>query len=127
MTDTQSPAVDEQLATVADHTHKFFIDGEWVDPRSTDTLDVINPATERPIATIALGGAADVDAAVSAADRAFVTFSQTTKEERVELLERVIDVYKTHIGEIARIVSLEMGAPLALAEGAQAPAGLGHL
>ena len=127
MTNTQSPAVDEALTTVADHTHKFFIDGAWVDPQSTDALDVINPATEQPIATIALGGPADVDAAVAAADRAFVTYSQTTKEERVALLENVIAVYKAHIGEIARIVSLEMGAPLALAKGAQAPAGLGHL
>jgi aldehyde dehydrogenase (NAD+) len=127
MTNTQSPAVEEPLTTIADHTLKFFIDGEWVDPRSTDTLDVINPATEQPIATIALGGPADVDAAVAAADRAFVTFSRTSKEERVALLESVIDVYKAHIGEIARIVSLEMGAPLALAQGAQAPAGLGHL
>src|SRR6202020_887945 len=59
--------------------------------------------------------------------RAFPAFSQTTKEERVELLERVIKVYKAHLEEIAQIVSLEMGAPLSLAEGAQAPAGLGHL
>ena len=127
MTDVQSPAVDDQLATVADHTHKFFIDGSWVQPQSTATLNVINPATEEPIATISLGGQADVDAAVAAAARAFPAFSQTTKEERVELLERVIKVYKAHLEEIAQIVSLEMGAPLSLAEGAQAPAGLGHL
>ena len=127
MTDVHSLAVDEQLATVSDHTHKFFIDGSWVQPQSTDTLDVIDPATERPIATIALGGQADVDAAVAAASGAFPAFSQTTKEERVELLERVIEIYKAHLEEIAQIVSLEMGAPLSLAEGAQAPAGLGHL
>jgi aldehyde dehydrogenase (NAD+) len=88
---------------------------------------VINPATEEPIATIALGDQADVDAAVAAAAAAFPAFSQTSKEERIALLERVIEVYKAHIGEIAAIVSLEMGAPITLASRAQAPAGLGHL
>ena len=110
-----------------DHTRQFFIDGAWVDPISEETLDVINPATEKPVATIALGGDADVDSAVAAARAAFESFSQTTKDERVALLSRVIDVYKAHMSEIAALVRLEMGAPTGLAEAAQAPAGLGHL
>jgi aldehyde dehydrogenase (NAD+) len=127
MPETQTSTIDSELASIIDNTKKFYIDGEFVDPQSTDTLDVINPATEKPIATIALGGTADVDRAVAAARAAFESFSQTTKEERIELLEKVIAVYKAHLGEIARVVSLEMGAPISLAQGAQAPAGLGHL
>jgi aldehyde dehydrogenase (NAD+) len=127
MTDTQSPTADEQLAPVLAHTRKFFIGGEWVEPHASETLDVINPATEEPIATIALGDQADVDAAVAAAAAAFPAFARTSKEERIALLERVIEVYKAHIGEIAAIVSLDMGAPITLATRAQAPAGLGHL
>jgi aldehyde dehydrogenase (NAD+) len=127
MPDAQLSTIDDELASVIDHTRKFYIDGQWVDPHSSDTLDVINPATEKPIASIALGDADDVDSAVDAAVRAFRTFSTTTREQRIALLENVIKVYKAHIHEIAAVVSLEMGAPMSLAKGAQAPAGLGHL
>jgi aldehyde dehydrogenase (NAD+) len=58
---------------------KFYINGHWVAPSTSDTLDVINPATEQPIDAVAMGGVADVDAAVAAAKAAFETFSQTTK------------------------------------------------
>ncbi|MCZ6870232.1 MAG: aldehyde dehydrogenase family protein [Gammaproteobacteria bacterium] len=106
---------------------KFYIDGEWVDPIGKETLEVINPATEEPIATIALGNAEDVDRAVAAARKAFESFSQTPQEERAALLDKIIEVYKSRIGDIAAIVSQEMGAPINLANAAQAPAGLGHL
>lgn len=109
------------------HAHSFYIAGAWVDPLTDVTLDVINPATEEPIASIALGGAGDVDRAVQAARRAFETFSTTPREERVALLRRVIEVYEARMDDIATVVSLEMGAPISLARGAQAPAGLGHL
>lgn len=106
---------------------KFYINGEWVDPCTSDTLDVINPATEESICQIAMGGKADLDKAVAAAKAAFETFSQTSVEERVALLERIIESYKDKMGEIAVTVSQEMGAPMSLANAAQAPAGLGHL
>ncbi|NBC23870.1 MAG: aldehyde dehydrogenase family protein [Gammaproteobacteria bacterium] len=106
---------------------KFYIDGQWVDPVGKETLDVINPATEEPIGTIAMGAKEDVDKAVAAAKRAFETFSQTTVEERIALLEKIIEVYKSRMGDIAQTVSQEMGAPMSLANAAQAPAGLGHL
>ncbi|MHB1999195.1 MAG: aldehyde dehydrogenase family protein [Solirubrobacteraceae bacterium] len=109
------------------HPEKLYIDGEWVDPSSSETLDVINPATEQPIATIALGDEQDVNRAVEAAKRAFESFSQTSKQERVDLLSRVIERYKARMEDIARAVSQEMGAPIGLARAAQAPAGLGHL
>ena len=106
---------------------KFYIDGNWVEPHSKQTLAVQNPANEETIATIALGDEEDVNRAVAAAKRAFVTFSQTTVAERVALLERIIAVYQKKIPEIAAAVSQEMGAPMSLANAAQAPAGLGHL
>lgn len=110
-----------------DNAKKFYINGEWVDPIGTETMDVINPATEEPICAIALGNSADVDRAVAAAQAAFETFSQTTREERIALLEKIIECYKARMGDIAAAVSQEMGAPVGLANAAQAPAGLGHL
>jgi aldehyde dehydrogenase (NAD+) len=106
---------------------KFYINGEWVAPSTDETRDVINPATEQPIAQIAMGGKEDVDRAVAAAREAFKTFSKTSVEERSELLGRIITAYKAKMGEIAAIVSKEMGAPIGLSNKAQAPAGLGHL
>ena len=105
---------------------KFYINGAWVAPSTNDTLAVINPATEEPIDAIALGAQADVDAAVAAAKAAFETFSQTTREERVALLEKIIEAFKARLGDLAGTISAEMGAPMALANAAQAPAGLGH-
>ena len=105
---------------------KFYINGEWVEPSTSATLEVINPATEEPIDSIALGGPADVDKAVAAAKAAFETFSQTSREERVALLEQIIAAYSARMGEVAAVISQEMGAPMPLANAAQAPAGVGH-
>jgi aldehyde dehydrogenase (NAD+) len=110
-----------------DHALQFYIDGRWVAPLTSDTLDVINPATEESIATIAMGGADDVDAAVAAAKAAFETFSLTSREERLALLDSIIGVYAGRMEELADIISQEVGAPLWLAQAAQAAAGLGHL
>ena len=100
--------------------HKFYINGHWVAPSTGDTIDVINPATEQPIDAVAMGGVADVDSAVAAAKAAFETFSQTTKEERIALLEAVIAKYAERMGDIAAVISEEMGAPANLAAKAQA-------
>ncbi len=109
-----------------DHARQFYINGRWVEPHTTDTLDVINPATEQPIEAIAMGGADDVDDAVAAAKAAFETFSLTSKEERLALLDRIIAVYSGRLDELSDIISQEMGAPLWLAQAAQAVAGLAH-
>ena len=106
---------------------KFYIDGAWQDPVSKKTLPVINPANEEPLYEIALGSKADVDNAVAAARRAFETFSLTTRDERADLLAKIIDVYKKRMKEIGAAISDEMGAPLTFAERFQAGAGLGHL
>ncbi len=106
---------------------KFYIDGQWVAPAREKTLDVINPATEAVAGRISLGGQADVDRAVAAAKRAFESFSQTTREERVALLAKIADVYERRMDDMAAAISEEMGAPYArLAKTAQAPAGYGH-
>ena len=107
--------------------NKFYIDGQWVDPGTPKSRPVINPATEAAMYEIALGSAADVDKAVSAARRAFDTFNQTTREERIALLTRIIEVYKTRAKELGAAISDEMGAPLGFAEKFQVGAGLGHI
>jgi aldehyde dehydrogenase (NAD+) len=105
---------------------KFFINGAWVAPAGRRELDVINPATEQPVGKILLGTAEDVDAAVKAARAAFETFSQTSREERIALLERIIKVYQSRMKDVAVAISDEMGAPMKLALNAQAGSGLGH-
>src|ERR1700761_5833859 len=107
---------------------QFYIDGAWVDPVvKGKSTPVINPATEEPMYEIALGSKADVDKAVAAAKRAFGSYSQTSREERVALLTKIIDIYKGRMKEIGAAIPDEMGAPLPMAEKLQAGAGLGHL
>jgi aldehyde dehydrogenase (NAD+) len=105
----------------------FYIDGKWVSPIETRDFEVINPAREQPIATISLGSAADVDRAVGAAKRAFESYSATTVQDRLGLLTRIVEVYKSKMEEMAQTISQEMGAPISLSRAAQAPAGLAHL
>jgi aldehyde dehydrogenase (NAD+) len=105
---------------------RFYINGEWVEPSTSSTLDVINPSTEKPIATVALGGAGDVDRAVRAARGAFESFSTTTVAERIALLERIIEVYQARSADLAKVIMAEIGAPAALANAAQVGAGLGQ-
>ncbi|MGB7182782.1 MAG: aldehyde dehydrogenase family protein [Burkholderiaceae bacterium] len=108
------------------HQSHAYINGEWVDTLGQQEMAVINPATEQTIATIKLGNAEDVDRAVKAARKAFETYSQTTREERMAMLTRIIDVYQTRMDDIATVVSQEMGAPIKMSKMAQAPSGLGH-
>lgn len=104
-----------------------YIDGKWVDSEGGTKHTVINPATEGPASEIVLGTSADVDKAVIAARNAFETFSQTTREERMALLGRVIEAYKARIPDIAEAIATEMGCPISTASTAQAGSGLGHL
>jgi len=106
---------------------QFYIDGKWVDPAKTHDFTVVNPSNEEPIATISLGSAADVDKAVAAAKRAFESYSETTPDERLAFLQRVIEVYGSKMDEMAETISQEMGAPIGLSRAAQAPSGLAHL
>ena len=110
-----------------DNLQKFYIDGAWVSPDSTNTMPVINPATEQIVATVALGNAADVDRAVAAANQAFKTFSMTSKQERLALLERIKTVTEARFEDLAQAMREEMGAPITFAREAQADAAIGHL
>jgi len=106
---------------------QFYVDGKWVDPTEAHDFTITNPASEEPIATISLGSAADVDRAVAAAKRAYEQYSATTPSDRIGLLQRIIDVYRAKMDEMAETISQEMGAPISLSRKAQAPAGLAHL
>ncbi len=106
---------------------KFYIGGEWVEPESAKTLDVINPATEKTAGKISLGGADDVDSAVKAARKAFESWSQTSIDERVAMVMKIADIYKKRASEIGAAITEEMGAPAWLAGGPQAMSAVGHL
>src|SRR6056300_593790 len=94
---------------------RFYIDGQWVDPVEPRTLDVVNPATEEVYGRISLGSAADVDKAVAAAKRAFESFSQTSRKERMDLLQAILDEFSKRFDDVAEAIMDEMGAPWGLA------------
>ena len=106
---------------------QFYIDGQWVNPVSPRSLEVINPSNEQAIARISMGSAADVDKAVAAARRAFESYSRTSREERLALLAKVLEVYQSRYGDFVQTISQEMGAPLWLSKAAQAAMGVAHL
>ena len=106
---------------------QFYIDGEWVDPVEPRTLDVVNPATEEVYGRISLGSEADVDKAVAAAQRAFETYSLTSREERCDLLQAILDEFKKRHDDVAEAIMDEMGAPWGLAKHAQAASGTAHI
>src|ERR1700729_1033266 len=106
---------------------QFYIDGAWVDPIEPKELKVINPATEEVAGVISMGGSKDVDRAVTAARRAFDSYSHSTPAERLALLERMLAAYKAHYDEIAQAISIEMGAPITLSKGSQTGIGVGHI
>ncbi len=105
---------------------KFYIDGKWVEPHGKGRLDVINPATEKPFAVIALGDETDVDRAVKAARAAFDSFAATSVADRKALLTRIIEEYLKRNEEMAKAITEEMGAPKGLALHAQSASSLGH-
>ncbi|MGT2453865.1 aldehyde dehydrogenase family protein [Cupriavidus basilensis] len=106
----------------------FYINREWVAPLAGATeMDVVNPATEEVIGRLSLGTAGDADRAVAAARAAFPSWSQSSREERIALLERVMALYKARLGEIGEAVRVEMGAPVSLCDAVQAPIGLAYM
>lgn len=106
---------------------KFYINGHWVTPHSTQEFPVLNPATEAQFATTILGDQTDVDAAVAAAKDAFASFSQSTKQERLALLEALMVQTQARFEDLAQAMRTEMGAPISMSREAQADAAVGHL
>ena len=109
------------------NNQKFYIDGKWVDPISKDILDVINPANEEIITQIALGNKDDLDDAVNAAKNSFNTWSTTSVDHRLELLNRLKNIYKSRFDEMTKAIILEMGCPNNFASEVQTQSGLDHL
>ena len=105
---------------------KHYIGGQWVASEGGSIGTVINPATEEPVSEVVLGTAADVDKAVKAARKAFESFSQTTREERIALLQRISDEYAKRIPDIAHAITEEMGCPISVSSTAQAGSGMAH-
>jgi aldehyde dehydrogenase (NAD+) len=114
------------METIMKSYLRHYIDGAWVESEGGARHEVIDPSTEQPVSEITLGSQADVDKAVAAAKTAFRSYSRTSVEERVALLERVIAEYKARMPDLAAATSEEMGAPIGFANAAQAPAGLGY-
>lgn len=106
---------------------RFFINGSWVDPFQPNVVPIINPATEEPCGTVSFGCIEDVDLAVSAASSALPGWRRMEPTARAEILDRLIAIYERRSDEIAKAISLEMGAPIALAKGNQIKIGLNHL
>ena len=106
---------------------KFYIDGRWVDPLRPNPFDIENPATEQVSGKISLGSADDVDVAVKAARRAFASWSQSTREQRLDLLQAILAEYQKRAADLAEAVTEEIGAPASLAAGPQVFLGIGHL
>ncbi|RUW20690.1 aldehyde dehydrogenase family protein, partial [Mesorhizobium sp. M1A.F.Ca.IN.020.06.1.1] len=106
---------------------KFYIDGGWVDPAVPHDREVINPATEKPVAVISMGTVDDIQRAVGAAKKAFATYGRTSVDERLALLERLLAIYKRRYDEMAQTITLELGAPITMSREQQADVGVGHL
>ena len=105
---------------------KFYIDGEWVEPEAPKLFDVINPATEEVAGQISVGTRRDVNRAVKAARRAFASYSATSREERVDLLKRIIRLYGERAGDLAQAMTAEMGSPITFSHEVQTVNALNH-
>jgi len=106
---------------------KFYINGEWVDPINGTDFPVINPSTEEAYATISLGGKEDAESAIAAAKAAFPSWSKSSKAERIELMETILEVYMKRSDEMGETISEEMGAPVSMSKTSQSGTGSYHI
>jgi aldehyde dehydrogenase (NAD+) len=106
---------------------KFYVGGGWIDAAEGLTFNVVNPATEEVCGVVAAGSPTDVDRAVAAARKAFASWSVTTREERLAVLQNILAEYQNRAGDLASAITEEMGAPTALAGSLHVGLGAGHL
>ena len=106
---------------------KFYINGEWVDPKSPNNFEVINPSTEEVCAVINLGSSDDTNSAVKAAKNAFETWKETSKEERLLLLEKLLKIYKARWDDMTDAITTELGCPKDWCSANQTSSGAGHI
>jgi aldehyde dehydrogenase (NAD+) len=109
------------------HTAQFYIDGKWIEPAAPSWFEMVDPATEASIGRLALGNAADVDRAVTAARCAFTGYSAVSVADRIDLLRRIVTIYERRYDEFAEAMRVEMGAPIAFARKGQAARGPAHM
>ncbi|MEM8748661.1 MAG: aldehyde dehydrogenase family protein [Pseudomonadota bacterium] len=110
-----------------ENARQFYINGAWVDPIDGTDFDVINPSTEEAFETISLGGMADTEAAIAAAKEAFKTWAWSGKDERLALMNRILEVYMARADEMGEVISREMGAPISMSKVAQSGTGSAHI
>ena len=106
---------------------KFYINGQWVDPKNPNNLEVINPSTEEVCAIINLGSSDDTNSAVKAAKKAFETWKETSKEERLKLLEKLLTIYKARWDDMTDAITTELGCPKDWCSANQTSSGAGHI
>ena len=105
----------------------FYINGKWVSPLVANDFEVINPSNEESFATISLGSKHDIDAAVAAAKIAFIKWKETSKEERIVLLEKLLTIYKKRFNEMTEAITMEMGSPIDYSSSNHTISGQSHL
>ena len=106
---------------------QFYINGAWVESNSSERIEVINPANEEVVGHVTAGTAADIDKAVQAANKAFKTYQDTSKDDRIEILNNIITEYENRYDDFVQTITEEMGAPIWLSEKAQASTGIKNL
>jgi len=106
---------------------QFYINGQWTQPHGTNVLELINPSNEDVVGVLSLGNQEDVNEAVKAARNAFLSYSNSTVEYRINLLENILNIYKEKMDEFAELIRIEMGSPITFSKNAQALRGVVHL
>ena len=116
-----STTLGSPLSFLSEPAKKHFIDGEWVASTSGESIETRNPATGEVLATLARGGQAEIDLAVSSARRAFEgPWSRFTPSQRHTLLRKVYEVFERHGDELTLLETYDMGVPVARAAGIKA-------
>ena len=105
----------------------FYIDGQWVQPSTPNDFEVIDPSTEEVCAIISLGSESDTNLAVNAAKKSFLTWWNTSKEKKLELLNNLLSIYQKRSSDMAKAISLEMGAPKDWSINEQSQSGEDHI
>tara|TARA_B100000941_G_scaffold70125_1_gene47531 strand:+ start:299 stop:1729 length:1431 start_codon:yes stop_codon:yes gene_type:complete len=106
---------------------KFYINGEWVNPSKKNDFDVINPSNEEVCAKITLGSSEDTDKAIQSAKKAFETWKETSKQERVALLEKLLKIYNERYDEMTDAITTELGCPRDWCSANQTSSGASHI
>ena len=90
----------------------LYINGKWVQATGEGSIEVVNPATEEIIGSVPVGSQSDVDAAVTAARKAFPAWSATSIEDRIAVLNQLSSAIKENTEELAQVITAEVGTPI---------------